>query len=102
VTGPRIPCATLSGRVGDGRFAARFAAARRPGAYVRVISVGVIAVGDQVDPMAAGSGVTLLECRDGYYDRAMPPHEVERLLAAPIASRFRTMLETRLDREGRR
>ncbi|MEL7208340.1 MAG: MOSC domain-containing protein, partial [Actinomycetota bacterium] len=32
-TAPRIPCATLSARVGDGDFKSRFADARRPGVY---------------------------------------------------------------------
>jgi MOSC domain-containing protein YiiM len=101
VTGPRIPCAVFSGRVGDGRFATRFAAARRPGAYVRVMTGGSIAAGDEIGHSPGDSGVTLLDCMDAYYDPATPPGEVERLLEAPIAIRFRTMLEGRLAGSGR-
>lgn len=96
VTAPRIPCRTLAGRVGDGGFAARFAGGRRPGAYVRVITGGSLAAGDAVAVARSGSGVTLLDCVDAYYDPAMPRAEVERLLSAPLADRFRTMLQSRL------
>jgi MOSC domain-containing protein YiiM len=44
------------------------------------------------------TGVTLVDCMDAYYDPALPAVEVDRLLAAPIASRFRTMLQRRRDR----
>jgi MOSC domain-containing protein YiiM len=96
VTAPRIACATLSGRVGDGGFAARFAEARRPGAYARVLTGGPLQAGADIVATAGGSGVTLLDCVAAYYDPATPSAEVERLLASPLASRFRTMLERRL------
>ena len=98
VTAPRIPCAVLGGRVGDGGFKDRFAAARRPGAYLRVLSSGSIEAGDDVAFAAGSSGVTLLDCVDAYYDTAAPSVEMERLLDAPVAIRVRTMLEARLDR----
>src|SRR4051795_10741194 len=37
VTGPRIPCQKLATRMGDPRFVKRFAAGRRPGAYLRIL-----------------------------------------------------------------
>lgn len=96
-TAPRIPCGTLSARVGDGRFASRFAEARRPGAYVRVVAEGVVTPGLDVVRRPAGSGVTLGRCMDAYYDPALPGPELDRLLAAPLASRLRTLLERRRD-----
>ena len=48
VTSPRIPCVKLATRVGDPAFVKRFAAARRPGAYLRIVQEGELRVGDAV------------------------------------------------------
>jgi MOSC domain-containing protein YiiM len=45
LTAPRIPCATLAGRMGDPHFVKRFAAANRGGAYARVIATGALEAG---------------------------------------------------------
>ena len=72
VTAPRIPCRTLAGHLGDGRFASRFTAGRRPGAYGRVITSGSLAAGDAVVVVRSGSGVTLVDCVDAYSTRPRP------------------------------
>jgi MOSC domain-containing protein YiiM len=48
VTGPRIPCFKLAARMGEPAFVKRFAAARRPGAYLRVVTEGALAAGDEL------------------------------------------------------
>ena len=48
VSQPRIPCYKLGIRLGDPAFPRRFAAAERPGAYLRIVTEGVIAPGDAV------------------------------------------------------
>lgn len=48
VTGPRIPCLKLQTRMGEPKFIKRFAAARRPGAYLRIVQEGELAAGDPV------------------------------------------------------
>lgn len=48
VTQPRIPCYKLGVRLGDDRFPARFAAARRHGVYLRVLAEGELHAGDEV------------------------------------------------------
>ena len=45
VSAPRIPCAKLAAKIGDPRFVKRFAAAGRPGAYLRVIEEGELLAG---------------------------------------------------------
>ena len=45
---PRLPCFKLGLRMGDPRFPKRFAAAGRPGAYLRIIREGDIGAGDPV------------------------------------------------------
>ena len=49
VSQPRLPCFKLGIRMGDDTFPGRFAAARRPGAYLRVIVEGALAAGDTID-----------------------------------------------------
>jgi MOSC domain-containing protein YiiM len=48
VTAPRIPCVKLATRVGDPKFVKRFAQARRPGAYLRIVQEGELRAGDEV------------------------------------------------------
>ena len=52
VAQPRLPCFKLGLRMGDPGFPKRFAAAGRPGAYLRVISEGDIGAGDQITVVA--------------------------------------------------
>jgi MOSC domain-containing protein YiiM len=49
VAQPRLPCFKLGLRMGDPRFLKRFAAAGRPGAYLRVIREGDIGAGDEIE-----------------------------------------------------
>ena len=48
VTAPRVPCFKLGIKMGDGRFPIRFAAAGRPGAYLRIIEHGELGAGDGI------------------------------------------------------
>ncbi len=48
VTQPRYPCWKLSARMGDPGFEARFADARRLGAYLRILRGGELGAGDEV------------------------------------------------------
>ena len=48
VSQPRIPCYKLGMRLGDQMFPRRFAAAGRPGAYLRIVREGLVAAGDDV------------------------------------------------------
>jgi MOSC domain-containing protein YiiM len=49
VSEPRFPCWKLGARFGDPKMLKRFAAARRPGAYLRIIEEGRLAAGDAVE-----------------------------------------------------
>jgi MOSC domain-containing protein YiiM len=48
VAQPRQPCFKLGMRMGDAAFVDRFEAARRPGAYLRIIDAGTIGAGDAI------------------------------------------------------
>ena len=49
VTGPRIPCVVFAGWMDERQWVKRFADARRPGAYLRVLREGVVGAGDPVE-----------------------------------------------------
>jgi len=49
VTGPRIPCATFAGWMGERGWVKRFVANGRPGAYLSVVEPGTITAGDLVE-----------------------------------------------------
>jgi MOSC domain-containing protein YiiM len=49
VAQPRVPCFKLGIRMGDQLFPRRFAAAGRPGAYLRILAEGEVAAGDPVE-----------------------------------------------------
>lgn len=49
VTGPRIPCATFGRWMEQDGWVRRFLRAGRPGAYLKVITPGPIAAGDEVE-----------------------------------------------------
>ena len=62
VRGPRIPCRTFAGAWGVPDLVRRFAAARRPGAYLAVDREGPVAAGDRVVVRARPAhGVTVAE-----------------------------------------
>jgi MOSC domain-containing protein YiiM len=48
VAQPRIPCWKLGARMADPSFPVHFAAAGRPGAYLRIIEEGEIGAGDEI------------------------------------------------------
>jgi len=81
---PRIPCWRLGVRMNDPAFVRRFAEARRPGAYLRIIVEGNVGAGDQIRVLERpGHGLTIGDVsRIYFYDR----DEVERLLAIPQMS----------------
>ena len=62
VSGPRAPCFKLGIRMGSQLFPRRFAAARRPGAYLRILAEGDVAAGDPGEVgHRPGHGLTVAE-----------------------------------------
>jgi MOSC domain-containing protein YiiM len=81
VAQPRIPCFKLGIRMGDRRIPAWFAAAGRPGLYLRIVEPGVLEAGDPVRIVSRPDhGVTIGTVERAYHaDRTLVP----RLLEAP-------------------
>ena len=77
VTAPRIPCRVFAAWTGEDHWVKRFAAGRRPGAYLRVLAQGEVGAGDPIAVLSRPEQrVTIAESMDAYYGDA----EVMRLL----------------------
>jgi MOSC domain-containing protein YiiM len=99
VTAPRIPCAVFATRMEQPAWVKRFAAARRPGLYVRVLEPGDVAVGDPVERIDGDEDhPTVVDLMDVWYDSEPEPALLERLLRAPLAERARSNVEAKLAR----
>jgi MOSC domain-containing protein YiiM len=97
VTSPRIPCSTFATRMGESNWVKRFADARRPGLYVRVLEPGEVTVGDPVERINAnGEHPTVVDLMDAWYDPSPDPVLLERLLRSPLAERARPNVERKL------
>ena len=71
VTSPRIPCATFAGWLDERRWVKRFAAAGRPGAYLRVLREGVVGAGDGAEVISRPDvRVTIAESMTAFYGDA--------------------------------
>lgn len=100
-TAPRIPCSVFAARMGERAWVKRFAAARRPGLYVRVLEPGDVTSGDPVEKLGGGDRhPTVVELMDAWYDDEPDPELLERLLASPLAVRARATVERKLARAG--
>jgi MOSC domain-containing protein YiiM len=68
VSQPRTPCFKLGIRMGSQRFPRQFAAAGRPGAYLRILEEGDVAAGDPVEVVhRPGHGLTVAEVARIYH-----------------------------------
>lgn len=78
VTSPRIPCVVFAGWMDEPAWVKKFAAAGRPGAYLRVLAEGEVSAGDEVDVLSRPpERVTIAEAMAAFYgDAAL----MERLL----------------------
>ncbi|HET9255859.1 MAG TPA: MOSC domain-containing protein [Pseudonocardiaceae bacterium] len=97
VCAPRIPCYKLGIALGEDRFPPRFAAAGRPGAYLRILEEGELAAGDSVIiEHRPAHGVTVQAVNEAYYrDHA----RAAGLLAAPeLAVGWREWARSMLER----
>lgn len=71
VSSPRIPCGTFASWSGEEHWVKRFAAACRPGAYLRVLAEGEIGTGAEVTVLARPEQrVTVAESMRAYYGDA--------------------------------
>lgn len=97
VSQPRIPCASLAQHLGDRLMVKRFAQARRPGMYFRIVEAGDVGAGDTVELLSRPEhGVTV----GLVYDAVLHDHDLAgRALEAPqLAESIASELRGRLAR----
>ena len=69
VAQPRMPCYKLGVRLDDPRFPRKFLAARRPGAYFRVVEEGDVGANDVIELVSRPShGVTMRRMVAAFWD----------------------------------
>jgi MOSC domain-containing protein YiiM len=99
VTAPRIPCSTLSARMGDRMFVKRFMRAERPGLYCRVVREGEVRPGDAVElERYEGENVLAVELFRDFFDSETSESTLRRHLSVPLAVRARMHREKQLER----
>lgn len=68
VTAPRMPCSTFQAWTGEPHWVRRFAAAGRPGSYLRVLAEGSVAAGDDIEVLSRPEQrVTVADAIRAYY-----------------------------------
>ena len=68
MTAPRIPCVTFKSWLDEPHWVRRFAAAERPGAYLRVLTPGIVEAGDELTVVSTPSEpVTVAESMRAFY-----------------------------------
>ncbi len=68
ITTPRIPCVTFQSWMDEPHWVKRFADARRPGAYLRVLTEGSVCAGDDLTVLSRPKqAVTVAESMQAYY-----------------------------------
>jgi MOSC domain-containing protein YiiM len=92
VAQPRTPCFKLGIRMGSQRFPSRFAAAGRPGAYLRIVVEGEVGAGDPAEVVhRPGHDLSVAEVSRIYHDGHA---EAGRLLQVPeLAGSWRRWAE---------
>lgn len=71
VTSPRIPCRVFAEWTSEQHWIKRFAAAGRPGAYLRVLTEGEVGAGDQITVLTRPARrVTITESMRAFYGDA--------------------------------
>ncbi len=68
VTSPRIPCNVFKTWMDEPHWVKRFAAARRPGGYLRVLEEGTVGAGDEITVLSRPDvAVTIAESMAAFY-----------------------------------
>lgn len=77
VTSPRIPCVTFQSWLDEPHWVKRFAAAGRPGAYLRVLAEGTVSAGDDLTVLSRPEqAVTIRESMLAYYGDRLLMHRL--------------------------
>lgn len=94
ISAPRTPCAVLGARMGDADFVKQFVAARRPGAYARVIEEGELEVGADVALIKTAQDYpTINEIFVEWHMKKKSRDVLRRALASPLSRYHREKIQ---------
>jgi MOSC domain-containing protein YiiM len=83
VSQPREPCFKLGIRMDDDNFPGKFTAAKRPGAYLRIVTAGVVTSGDSIEVIPADQPAIRIS---DLVDDSISPEVLRRLAEDPRAT----------------
>lgn len=90
VTAPRIPCAKLATRMGVTGMVKQFVQAERPGVYLRVLSTGLLQLGQPLQYQPADQQQpSILEIFRLYYQKERDPQQLQKVLTSQAAQRVK-------------
>lgn len=96
ITAPRVPCVQFATKMGDSTFGKKFVAARRPGAYARVLVPGEIAVGHKYEwQLPDQDYATLNEIFVQWHNKAWSEAAARKALNSPISKIARRIIQER-------
>ena len=96
ITAPRVPCSQFATKMNDSGFAKKFVAAKRPGAYARVISGGIISEGSQIRWFPTNADyATIEEVFVEWHKKAWSEEVAIKTLGSPVSKIARRLIEER-------
>jgi MOSC domain-containing protein YiiM len=101
IAAPRVPCVKFATKMGDPTFAKKFVAARRPGAYARVLTPGEISEGDTINWQPTNHEyATIREVFVEWHEKSWSKDIAQKALSSPISSIARRIIEDRTGQTG--
>lgn len=99
ISAPRTPCSILAARMGDADFVNKFIAARRPGAYARVITEGEIEVGAEITLIKSERDYPSIdEIFVEWHQKNKSREVLRKALASPLSQYHREKIQQWFDR----
>lgn len=94
ITAPRVPCFKLGVKMGDSKIVKQFVQAVRPGAYVRVITPGTVAIGDELRVTKTEQDyATVKDVFKEWHSKKKSLETIKKALASPIGRVHKAVLQ---------